>query len=149
MKNYYKINCCRVCGSKKLVKIIDLKKQYIQGSFIKKNYPSPFKKKIPLELLLCKNCSLVQTSYTVNKSLLYRNYWYSSGINTTMKNHLKDLAQEVEKLFLKNFSKINVLDIGCNDGTLLNYFDKKFQKYGIDPSQIVKKIKKKNINLKI
>jgi hypothetical protein len=147
MRNYYKINCCRICKSKKLIKIIDLKKQYIQGSFIKKNYPQPFKQKIPLELLLCKKCSLVQTSYTVNKGLLYRNYWYSSGINSTMKTHLKDLAKEVKNFFLKNYTKINVLDIGCNDGTLLNYFDKKFQKHGIDPSQIIKKIKDKKIKI--
>ena len=64
-----------------------------------------------------------------------------------MKTHLKDLAKEVKNFFLKNYTKINVLDIGCNDGTLLNYFDKKFQKHGIDPSQIIKKIKdKKNKN---
>ena len=105
MRNYYKINCCRICKSKKLIKIIDLKKQYIQGSFIK-NYPQPFKQKIPLELLLCKKCSLVQTSYTVNKGLLYRNYWYSSGINSTMKTHLKDLAKEVKNFFLKIILKL-------------------------------------------
>lgn len=147
MKNFYKINSCRICGSKKLLKIVDLKKQYIQGSFIKKNYPKPFSKKIPLELLLCKKCSLVQTSYTINKNLLYNNYWYSSGINLTMKNHLKGLASEVKKIFSKSKSKIKILDIGCNDGTLLKYFNNQFKKYGIDPSQITNKINNKNIKV--
>ena len=45
-----------------------------------------------------------------------------------MKTHLKDLAKEVKNFFLKNYTKINVLDIGCNDGTLLNYFDKNYFK---------------------
>ena len=147
MKNFYKINACRICKSKKLIKIVDLKKQYIQGSFIKKNYPKPFSKKIPLELLLCKKCSLVQTSYTVNKKLLYSNYWYSSGINLTMRNHLKDLAEEVKNVFSKTKSRIKILDIGCNDCTLLKNFNNKFDKFGIDPSQIAKKIKNKNINV--
>lgn len=147
MKKFYKIKSCRICKSKKIIKIVDLKKQYIQGSFIKKNHPKPFIEKIPLELLLCKKCSLVQTSYTVNKNLLYSNYWYSSGINLTMKNHLKDLAGEIQKLFIKNNTKIEILDIGCNDGTLLKNFNNKFKKYGIDPSQIAKKINNKNIKI--
>ena len=56
-----------------------------------------------------------------------------------MKNHLKDLAGEIQKLFKKNNTKIEILDIGCNDGTLLKNFNSKFKKYGIDPSQIAKK----------
>ena len=78
-----------------------LKNNISKAHLLKKNYPQPFKQKIPLELLLCKKCSLVQTSYTVNKGLLYRNYWYSSGINSTMKTHLKDLAKEVKNFFKK------------------------------------------------
>tara|TARA_B110000259_G_C13690256_1_gene272097 strand:+ start:151 stop:354 length:204 start_codon:yes stop_codon:yes gene_type:complete len=35
---YYKIKECRVCKNRKLKIIIDLNNQYIQGSFIKKNY---------------------------------------------------------------------------------------------------------------
>ena len=53
-----------------------------------------------------------------------------------MRNHLKELVREVSKLVLGD--QINVLDIGCNDGTLLNFYNKKYRKYGIDPSQIVK-----------
>ena len=146
MTNFYKINKCRICGNKNLINVIDLKKQYIQGSFIKKNNPNPYQKKIPLLLVLCENCSLVQLSHTVNKEILYKNYWYESGINSTMKNHLKKLTIIGSNL-LKKKENIKVLDIGCNDGTLLNFYPKKFQKFGIDPSQIVKKINKKKINV--
>ena len=48
-----------ICGNKDLKSIIDLKEQYIQGSFIKRNSPKPHQKKIPLKVL-CSNCSLVQ-----------------------------------------------------------------------------------------
>ena len=146
MSNFYKINKCRICSNKNLINIIDLKKQYIQGSFIKKNNPKPYLKKIPLLLVLCENCSLVQLSHTVNKEILYKNYWYESGINITMRNHLEKLTKIGSNL-IKNNVNIKVLDIGCNDGTLLNFYPKKFKKYGIDPSQIVKKINKKRINV--
>ncbi len=144
MKHFKKINCCRICGSKKIINVIDLKKQFIQGSFIKKGYPQPYKKKIPLMLVLCKNCLLLQTLYTVNKKTLYKNYWYSSGINSTMRSHLKNLVIEAKSFFKKKL-KINVLDIGCNDGTLLSYYPKNFNCFGIDPSQIIKKISSKKI----
>ena len=145
MKAYKKIKKCRICNSTNLINVIDLKNQYIQGSFLKKNHPKPFLKKIPLKLTLCSKCSLVQLLHTTDKKILYKNYWYESGINSTMRNHLKELAKEVSKLAKGNL--INVLDIGCNDGTLLNFYNNKYKKYGIDPSQIVKKINKKKITV--
>ena len=145
MPQFRKIKKCRICNNKKLKKIIDLESQYIQGSFIKKNYPKPYLNKIPLKLVLCPNCSLVQLLHTTNKQILYKNYWYESGINSTMRNHLKELVREASKLVMGD--QINVLDIGCNDGTLLNFYNKKYKKYGIDPSQIVKKINKNIITV--
>ena len=29
-----------------------------------------------------------------------------------------------------------VLDVGCNDGTLLSYYPDQFEKYGVDPSDV-------------
>ena len=60
MPQFRKIKKCRICDNKKLKNIIDLNSQHIQGSFIKKNYPRPYLKKIPLKLTLCPKCSLVQ-----------------------------------------------------------------------------------------
>ena len=145
MKIYSKIKECRICRNRNLKTVINLKNQYIQGSFVKKNYPKPYSKKIPLKLMLCKKCFLVQLLHTTNKEILYKNYWYSSGINQTMKIHLKKLVNSSYKIIRNKTKKINVLDIGCNDGTLLNYYPKFVGKYGIDPSQIIRKIKNHKI----
>ena len=69
MKIYSKIKECRICKNRNLKIIIDLKSQYIQGSFIKKNYPKPYSKKIPLKLVFCKKCFLVQLLHTTNKEI--------------------------------------------------------------------------------
>ena len=140
---FKKIKFCRVCGEKKLKQILNLEKQYIQGSFIKYNLPKPYLKKIPLKLVLCKKCSLVQLLHTTNKDVLYKNYWYQSGVNKTMRNHLKSIVEILLKIQKKEKKNLKVLDIGCNDGTLLNFYPKKIKKYGIDPSQIINKINKK------
>ena len=146
MKAFYKINKCRICNNSNLKTVIDLKKQYIQGSFKKKNKPIPYLRKIPMKLVLCSNCSLLQMAHTTRKEILYKNYWYESGINLTMRTHLKLLVKSAIKI-IKKKKQVNVLDIGCNDGTLLNFYPKKFKKYGIDPSQIINKIDQKKITV--
>ena len=143
-----KRNTCRVCGSTSLVKVIDLGEQYLQGSFIKPGKEMPSMRKIPCTLLRCNPqadenaCGLLQMEHSVPPEILYAAYWYRSGTNATMRNHLKEIATSVRGFISKPNAK--VLDIGCNDGTLLSNYPDDFLKYGVDPSDIAKEIKLKN-----
>ncbi|MBI3591465.1 MAG: class I SAM-dependent methyltransferase [Candidatus Melainabacteria bacterium] len=135
---------CRVCDSSSLAKVIDLGEQYLQGSFVKPGQVTPSEKKFPTSLVLCnsakdkKACGLLQMEFTIPPKILYSVYWYRSGINNTMRTHLGNIAKEAFKILGKENSL--VLDIGCNDGTLLSFYPKEFQKIGIDPSNIAKGI---------
>jgi SAM-dependent methyltransferase len=135
---------CRVCGSKELTKVIDLGEQYLQGSFVKPGKEMPPTRKIPTSLVRCdpsqdeKACGLLQMEHTVPPEVLYSAYWYRSGTNKTMRDHLRSIAEEAVALLDK--SKAHVLDIGCNDGTLLGYYPPQFQKYGVDPSDVAQEI---------
>jgi len=77
----------------------------------------------PLELVRCKNeaCGLVQLRHTVNRDLLYREYWYQSGINQSMRDALMDVAVSATQAVKLNAGDI-VVDIGSNDGTLIRHF---------------------------
>lgn len=136
---------CRVCGSSALTKVIDLEEQYLQGSFIKHGKELPPMRKISTQLVRCDPtkdedaCGLLQMLTSVPPSILYSAYWYRSGTNQTMRDHLKGIAQEAAELV--NIKNARVLDIGCNDGTLLNYYPKDFLKYGIDPSDVAQEVK--------
>ena len=138
---------CRVCGSKALTPVINLGDQYLQGSFLKPGKEIPPLRKIPLSLVRCdptkdeKACGLLQMEHTVPPEVLYSAYWYRSGTNKTMKDHLKGIVEEAVTILDK--SSGSVLDIGCNDGTLLGYYPKKFNKYGVDPSDVAQEIDKK------
>lgn len=141
-----KRNSCRVCGSVALTPTIDLGHQYLQGSFIKMGKESPSTRKCPTSLVRCdpmrdeKACGLLQTEYTIPPEVLYSAYWYRSGINSTMRNHLQGIVEEtVEMIGYKETAM--VLDIGCNDGTLLEFYSVTFTKFGIDPSDIAREIK--------
>lgn len=116
------IKRCRICQNNKLIKIGSI------GDISVSNFTnSPQKgRKYPLELVFCKECSLLQLSYTTPRRLLYKNYWYQSHINPVIVENLKEIAK---------FCKGTHIDIGANDGTLLKYSKAK-KKIAVDPSNI-------------
>jgi SAM-dependent methyltransferase len=138
-------NTCRVCGSAHLQKVIDLGPQHLQGSFIKPGKEMPSSRKINCTLVRCNPekdenaCGLLQMEHSVPPEILYASYWYRSGTNNTMRSHLKGITEAVVPLF--SGSDLRVLDIGCNDGTLLGFYPESYIKYGCDPSDIATEVK--------
>jgi SAM-dependent methyltransferase len=124
--------------------VINLGDQYLQGSFVKPGKEEPPQRKIPLSLVRCDPtrdehaCGLLQMQHTVPPEILYSAYWYRSGTNQTMRNHLQGIAEDGVSMIGK--SKALVLDIGCNDGTLLKYYPKDFIKFGVDPSDVAQEV---------
>ena len=141
---------CRVCGSSSLKKVIDLGSQYLQGSFVKPGKEMPSMRKIDCSLVRCNPeedenaCGLLQMQHSVPSEILYAAYWYRSGTNNTMRNHLKDIVDSVVST-VPDMKHPLVLDIGCNDGTLLNYYPKHFIKYGCDPSDVAQEVKEATV----
>ena len=142
---------CRVCGSTALTPVISLGEQHLQGSFYKEGDSAPPMRRIDCSLVRCNPmqdehaCGLLQMSKSVPPSVLYASYWYRSGTNQTMRDHLGGIADTVSTMIGK--SEASVLDIGCNDGTLLKAYPKKYRKFGIDPSDIARDIREKGITV--
>ena len=140
---------CRVCGSTALKPVISLGEQHLQGSFYKEGKETPPLRKIDCSLVRCdptedeQACGLLQMRQSVPPSVLYSAYWYRSGTNNTMRAHLAALAKTAAEMV--DVEKATVLDIGCNDGTLLRAYPREFRKYGVDPSDVVREIKDKDI----
>ena len=134
------IDACRVCGNAHLESVFDVGSQYLQGSFVMEGMPAPTREKIPMELVRCDTsrhpgaCGLVQLRHQVAPSVLYANYWYTSGTTATMKHHLQSIAATACEQ--AEFAESRVLDIGCNDGTLLTNYPETIEKWGIDPSDV-------------
>lgn len=133
MENIERKNC-RLCNSDKLENIFSLGNQFIN------DFPTKISEigrngKCPLDLVYCDNCKLFQLKHTAPQELLYaRHYWYKSGINDTIKNDLSNIGQ----IALKEVDSINkndvFLDIGANDGTLLNSLRGKIKTVGCEPA---------------
>ena len=128
---------CRICNSTQLSTIMSLGEQHIAAYTPRDSDPNPVLDKFPLELIRCTefDCGLVQLRHSTPGDVLYERYFYRSGINKTMTENLKEIAmQAISKVELQDNDI--VLDIGCNDGTLLkNYQGKNLRSVGIDPAK--------------
>ncbi len=140
-KHYKEIDQCRICGNPDLTEVLNFGSQYLASSFVKTNDDNELAKtKIPLTVVLCdrsKNdqaCGLVQLRETAERDLMYRSYFYRSGTNPMMREALQNIVNEVTgKVELKPGDA--VLDIGCNDGTMLTYYPDFTDRIGIDPAE--------------
>ncbi len=122
---------CRVCDGA-LTPILSLGDHYV-SNFLPPGEPDGLR--APLELVLCRRCNLLQLRHTVDASQMYVNYWYRSGTNQTMRTALADIANKAEQLMHLAPGEA-VLDIGCNDGTLLGaYQTGDLLKIGVDPAR--------------
>jgi len=113
--------------------VLDLGNRYV-SNFVDapnaKDWP-----RVPLEVVLCRKCSLLQLRHTTPPDWLYRRYWYKSGVNASMRAALADIAEKAAR-FVGLQPGENVLDIGCNDGTLLrSYKIPVVRRVGFEPAE--------------
>jgi NDP-4-keto-2,6-dideoxyhexose 3-C-methyltransferase len=126
---------CINCKTKKLDKIVNLGKQPISSLFY--NKPKKNLKSYPLDLYKCKKCNLVQLKELAPLENMYGStYGYRTSLSPLMIEHMKEKYLKILKDRIIVKLKDKILDIGCNDGTFLNFFAKNKYKelYGIDPS---------------
>ena len=108
-------------------------------------------RKIPCQIVRCNPmadenaCGLLQMKHSVPPNILYAAYWYRSGTNNTMREHLKGIATRAMEIWSK--PNAAVLDIGCNDGTLLKNYPANFTKFGVDPSDVAQEVEGENIEV--
>lgn len=122
---------CRVCGSTNLRTVVDLGSFFPSG-FLKPGETLPEEAKAPLVACMCEDCGLVQLKHTVDLDQMYRQYWYSSSLNKSMVSSLHEIVEEVE-CRVNLTDEDYVVDIGANDGTMLQMYNHG-KKIGFDPA---------------
>ena len=125
---------CKICGSNNISQVIDLGKQPFANKYPRNKFEIKKEKKFNLKILFCKKCKASQIKRIVNRKILFEDYYYLSSVNKKLKEHFENLSFKLKKY---NF----VVDIGSNDGILLDPLKKlKISSIGIDPSKNVGKI---------
>ena len=122
---------CRIDGGE-LIELFDLGNLYLSG-FPKVGEPTKLPK-VPLVLCMGKTSGLIQLKHTAPSAHMYEEYWYRSGINQTMIEELKSIVESVQKSIELKTGDI-VVDIGCNDGTLMKHYPGHLTRVGFDPAK--------------
>ena len=134
--------------NKNLIKIIDLGFHPYADTFINKNQLNKSEPVFQLACFLNKKTGVIKTNIQTDENLRYNLYEYSytSSNSSFSKNYWKEYADNIITKF-KIDNKSKILEIGSNDGYLLNCFKKKTKKiWGVDASNFMCKLanKKKN-----
>lgn len=128
----HSLNNCLCCTSKNLNLILDLGNHPLANNL--KNSPEEDYHTYPLAINVCEECFHVQLTHAVDPEIMFKSYLYSSGTTNTLQKYFKwfsDFVIEQSDCKIKT-----VLDIGCNDGTQLDYFKQLgIATYGIDPAE--------------
>jgi len=109
---------CRVCGSDKLHKYLDLGMMPLANNLELSVLEAKGQQRFPLQVMVCEDCNLSQLSVVIDPKVLFSNYTYESGINQGYLDHCYQMALDLKKYITPNFH----IDIAGNDGSLLKQF---------------------------
>lgn len=142
MIQYTKVDACRCCGSGQLEPVLNLGRQPLANDYVKQPIAQPT---YPLELFVCRQCYHNQLSIAVDPNQMFKEYLYVSGTSRTLRDHFSEFAKDT--LSHLEPGKKRVLDIACNDGTLLTkYRDLGCSVHGVDPAaNLVKLVRDQGI----
>ena len=135
---------CEICNTKIRKNLVNLGNQPIPDNLSRSLKSSKKKRKFKTKVDYCHKCITAYQTTIIKKEDLYtKKYSYRAKNTKDVINGLKNLSDEIKKYTYKK-KDYKILDIGCNDGTLLNFFyEKKFKTFGVEPTNAYKDAKKK------
>ena len=126
---------CIVCGQRTVQQFLDLGETALANKFVTQEELSKPESRYPLRVGFCTVCKHVQLTEVVPPSAMFNDYLYVSAASDTLKSHLYDLSDVVVKRLGLGEHDL-VIDIGCNDGTLLTGFRRHgVRTLGVDPAE--------------
>lgn len=135
MEDLKQIKHCELCGHKNLQEVLNIGNHPLCDDLI----PISSNRQCtsyPITILLCQNCLTAHQKFQIRKEILFPlNYHYRARFTKDVLNGMENLVNDCEK-FLHTLQNVKVLDVGCNDGSLLNFFKKKGSfTVGIEPTK--------------
>ena len=134
-----KIETCEVCLSKLAGPELDFGDQPLCDELKASPEESLHVTKYHQNIILCQICLTAHQKYQVPKKELFKpNYHYRASLTQDVLNGMEELAISCSKY--KNLNEESVvLDVGCNDGSLLSIFKKIYnvKTIGVDPTDSI------------
>ena len=132
------IKTCEVCKSSSLKEVLNLGLHPMCDDLVSIHETRECKL-YKIEILFCQTCKTAHQKYQIPKKDLFPNsYHYRSRFTKDVLDGMRSLVNSYKAKYgsLKNKK---VLDIGCNDGSLLNFFqESEAFVFGIEPTNAAK-----------
>jgi len=127
---------CRSCGHAPIEPILSFGSIPVADRLLTKEQLKDPEMILPLDLVFCPYCTLVQLLQTVSPEILYvKDYYYFSSVSKTLLQHSRENAYELIKSRKLNPNSL-VLEIASNDGYMLkNFLENNIPVLGIDPAE--------------
>lgn len=127
---------CRACGQRNLQNIISFGRTAISDRLLTEEQLSKPELRVPLELVFCPDCTLVQITESVDPKILFcEDYPYFSSVSKALLQHSRQNALELIKTRGLNGNSL-VMELASNDGYMLkNFLEHNIPVLGIDPAQ--------------
>ena len=126
---------CRLCEENILEQVVPLEPTTVAEKYLSKDQLKDEELVCPLDLYMCESCGHVQLLDIIDPKFLYNDYTYSSGNSPGLVKHFSEYANNVIKKYNPEKNSL-VVDVGSNDGTLLNFFKQNSLKVlGVDPAK--------------
>ena len=134
MSATFEITTCEVCGNDQLASVLNLGSHPLCDDLIPVG-DARVCQEYPIEILFCEPCATAHQRFQVPKRELFpATYHYRSRFTADVLNGMKELVDACEQR-VDSLQNKKVLDIGCNDGSLLNFFKAKgCVTLGIEPT---------------
>lgn len=115
------IHTCEVCGSNRLTPVLDLGLHPMCDDLVPID-DQRVCREYPIDILFCETCITAHQRFQVPKEELFSaSYHYRSRFTADVLNGMAGLAASCAERFAGVDGKL-VLDVGCNDGSLLDFF---------------------------
>jgi SAM-dependent methyltransferase len=127
---------CRACRSDRLDDVFSMDPMPLAGAFAATAEEARAMPKYPLAWLLCNDCGLVNVAPDIPDDLIYSTYSYAASTVPALVRHHTRLASVLIDRYREH---ISLLEIGGNDGVLLNQLPRDWQLLNVDPSDVARK----------
>lgn len=127
-------NQCRFCGAALGASVVDLGSLPLANALLTAEQLCRAEPSYPLCVSICPDCHLVQLRESERPEQLFSDYVYFSSFSESWRKHCERYAAEmIERL--KLHSESTVVEIGSNDGCLLQYFaQSNVRVLGVEPA---------------
>ena len=128
-------DACRSCGAPTPEVFLRLGELPLPDALLREDQLGDAEPRFPLDLAVCRECSLVQlVGHVPPEQLFVDNYLYFSSYSDSLLRHAREHAETLADE-LRLGPKSLVVEIASNDGYLLrNFVERKIPVLGIDPA---------------